>query len=480
MPPTDPCAAFTNKRLSEAKEPRVKDVGTHLTTMDELQPLLQKYAEGMLAFHDTMPIQKHCQREIVAWLHMDTGNHTKAINEDAAMASLLRDNQSIVNSETLVDVVKCEKDSQNRTLRWGIASDKALRQLQGATLKLRIPASGKCKGTTLIPFKLGLPNALDGFYMDIPLGLQGVLEERLLFDTMHRLEPRFLCGMYTSVSATSGCPDSVTGSTFSGPRFPQPCFRKDVWLRNSSFVVGACESTAVAGFIETSVLLVSISTPPELPQLLYGAMSGPPVHDDVWLRLLFHILLVNCRFAYLQVERPDAICCTYGCVQVESQRHAFHECATIITVWTFHQDAWSRFGVSFSWLAISDFDRFSVNANGDRLKDALKTLWTLLTAATLHFIWTQHNLVQYDDAGALPRRAWTELSFLGWMASVRRWLRLQDPNYPIRSSALDVLRVQGGYHALWTKYHNSLLHWVSEWECLVLAVRILTPALSCS
>ncbi|KAF0688972.1 hypothetical protein As57867_019451, partial [Aphanomyces stellatus] len=184
MQPTDPWAAFTNKRLSEAKEPRVKDVGTHLPSMDELQPLIQKHAEGTLAFYDTMPIQKHCQREIVGWLHMDTGNHTKAINEDAAMASLLRDNQSIVNSETLVDVVKCEKDPQNRMLRWGIASDKALRQLQGATLKLRIQASGKGKGTTLVPFQLGLPHALEGFYMDIPVGLQGVLEERLLFDTM--------------------------------------------------------------------------------------------------------------------------------------------------------------------------------------------------------------------------------------------------------------------------------------------------------
>ncbi|KAF0688865.1 Aste57867_19588 [Aphanomyces stellatus] len=187
---------------------------------------------------------------------------------------------------------------------------------------------------------------------------------------------------------------------------------------------------------------------------------GCPHRCTAMCGLLFHMLPVNCRFAYLQVERPDAICCTYGCVQVETQRHAFHECATISPVWTFHQDAWSRFGVSFSWLGISDLDRFSVNANGDRLKDALKTLWTLLTAATLHLIWTQHNLVQYEDAGALPPRAWTELSFLGWRASVRRWLRLQDPDCPVRSSALDVLatlRVQGGYRALWTKYPTSLL-----------------------
>ncbi|KAF0709955.1 Aste57867_5693 [Aphanomyces stellatus] len=41
----------------------------------------------------------------------------------------------------------------------------------------------------------------------------------------------------------------------------------------------------------------------------------PPVHGDVWMRLLFRMLPVNCRFAYLQVERPDAILCAYGCGQ---------------------------------------------------------------------------------------------------------------------------------------------------------------------
>ncbi|ETV89773.1 hypothetical protein H310_15398, partial [Aphanomyces invadans] len=39
----------------------------------------------------------------------------------------------------------------------------------------------------------------------------------------------------------------------------------------------------------------------------------PPLHGDVWMRVLFRMLPVNCRFAHLQVERPDAICCAYGC-----------------------------------------------------------------------------------------------------------------------------------------------------------------------
>ena len=56
---------------------------------------------------------------------------TKAINEDAAMASLLLDNQSIVKGDALVDVIKCEKDIPNQMLRWGVASDTARVNFKG-------------------------------------------------------------------------------------------------------------------------------------------------------------------------------------------------------------------------------------------------------------------------------------------------------------------------------------------------------------
>ncbi|RHY71906.1 hypothetical protein DYB34_012972, partial [Aphanomyces astaci] len=186
----------------------------------------------------------------------------------------------------------------------------------------------------------------------------------------------------------------------------------------------------------------------------------PPLHGDVWLRLLFRMLPVNCRFAYLQVERPDAICCTYGCGQVETQHHAFHACPRIHPVWSFHRDAWRPFGAPFTWSTISDLDLFTVNSRGDRHKDAVKTLWILLTASTLNLIWTQHNKVQYEDANPLPLPQWFELSFLGWMTSVRRWLRLQDHDCPIRTSALHVLhtlRGQANYRRLWEQHPNSLL-----------------------
>ncbi|RLO13460.1 hypothetical protein DYB28_006399, partial [Aphanomyces astaci] len=99
----------------------------------------------------------------------------------------------------------------------------------------------------------------------------------------------------------------------------------------------------------------------------------------------------------------------------------------------FHRDAWRCYGVTFSWSTISDLDLFTVNARGHHHQDALKTLW-------------------------IP--AWNELSFLGWKMSVRRWLRLQDPDCPLRSSVLEVLRtlrVQAPYRPLWTKYPYTLL-----------------------
>ncbi|KAF0700475.1 Aste57867_9004 [Aphanomyces stellatus] len=117
VPLVDPCAAFTTKRVAESKVTRIKDVGAHVPSMVDFEPLLAKHAAGTLSFQDTIPIQKHDKREVVGWLHMATDEHTKAIHEDAAMVSLLLDNQSMVKADLLVDIIKCERDIPNRMLR---------------------------------------------------------------------------------------------------------------------------------------------------------------------------------------------------------------------------------------------------------------------------------------------------------------------------------------------------------------------------
>ncbi|OQR84004.1 hypothetical protein ACHHYP_14031, partial [Achlya hypogyna] len=73
----------------------------------------------------------------------------------------------------------------------------------------------------------------------------------------------------------------------------------------------------------------------------------PPVHSDVWLRLLYRMLPVNCRFAYLQVTNPSAVCCTYNCGAVETEHHALHAYPVVQPLWHLHACAWGAYGVSF-------------------------------------------------------------------------------------------------------------------------------------
>ncbi|OQR83403.1 hypothetical protein ACHHYP_14755 [Achlya hypogyna] len=186
----------------------------------------------------------------------------------------------------------------------------------------------------------------------------------------------------------------------------------------------------------------------------------PPVQADVWLRLLYHMLPVNCRFSYLQAQDPSAVCCTYGCGAVETQYHALRACARVQALWAFHAGAWANFGVDFGWSRITQLDHFPVNTRGLPHIEALQTLWLLLVGATLHFVWRDHNAVQYEALEPPPVHAWQETSFLAWTASIRRWLRLQDPDCPVRAGALrvlGVLRWQRAYRPLWAKYPSCLL-----------------------
>ncbi len=184
-----------------------------------------------------------------------------------------------------------------------------------------------------------------------------------------------------------------------------------------------------------------------------------PVQGDVWLRLILRMLPVNSRFSYKQVIDPAAITCTYGCGAVETEHHAFHTCNEVFPTWQFHAGAWRRFGVRFDWATITNIDAFTVNPAYGANKAALFKLWSLLTASILHTVWTQHNAIKYDCKHPWPRRVWEETTFIGWMASVRRWLRLQDPIDELRIDVLAqlaILKRQRPYRALWLKYPNCL------------------------
>ncbi|OQR88591.1 hypothetical protein ACHHYP_06734 [Achlya hypogyna] len=181
----------------------------------------------------------------------------------------------------------------------------------------------------------------------------------------------------------------------------------------------------------------------------------PPVHGDVWLRLLYHMLPVNCRFAYLQATNPSTVCCAYNCGAVETDHHALRTCPVVQPLWHLHTSAWGVYVVSFEWITLTRLDNLPSNARAHNDKPAVQLLWQLLAGATLHLIWTLHNAVQYDNRSVPPPVTWAELSFLHWLASVSRWLRLQPPDCPLRASALSVLNVlrwQRACRPLWAKY----------------------------
>ncbi|RHY31636.1 hypothetical protein DYB32_003304 [Aphanomyces invadans] len=219
--PADDVWAFQAQQRAKTSKAKSKDIGEHRPTMDELAPLLEKHAAGQLTFNDTLPIQKHSTRDVVGWLHMATGSFTKDIDVDTAMASLLFGNRDLGIDTALADIVKCEKDVSNRLIKWGIASDAALQKLRGVTMQIQVARNGTKQG-----FSMTSPHVLDGFYLDIPQGLHGVAEERLLFDVMSRLEPRFLWGTYTSVSATTGLASSRYRLHFLGNAIP-PSLHRD-------------------------------------------------------------------------------------------------------------------------------------------------------------------------------------------------------------------------------------------------------------
>ncbi|RLO12993.1 hypothetical protein DYB28_010384, partial [Aphanomyces astaci] len=71
-----------------------------------------------------------------------------------------------------------------------------------------------------------------------------------------------------------------------------------------------------------------------------------------------------------------------------------------------------------------------------------------------------HNAIKYDGKTPWPQRVWEETTFIGWMAAVRRWLRLQDPTDALRINVLAQLaklKRQRPYNTLWLKYPNCLI-----------------------
>jgi hypothetical protein len=184
-----------------------------------------------------------------------------------------------------------------------------------------------------------------------------------------------------------------------------------------------------------------------------------PVHADVWFRATMKMLPVNSRYSYCRETEPDKMLCPHGCGHDETAMHALRSCRAVVSLWSMHQAAWATTGVQFSWFAITNVDNFAVTGVGAPLKNAMYQLWTMVTGVTLHLAWQTRNNAKHRNRAPPPVHALLDISFVIWMTTVRRWMRLQaddDPGLAATKSALAILLRQVHYRDMHAKYPRCL------------------------
>ncbi|CAK4608758.1 unnamed protein product [Aphanomyces euteiches] len=167
---------------------------------------------------------------------------------------------------------------------------------------------------------------------------------------------------------------------------------------------------------------------------------------------------VNGRFAFRQQQDSISINCTHHCDAVETEEHAFHTCHKIHPMWAAHTRAWHHFNGSFEWHSLLRPDTVKFNERAGEFTETLHQLWTMLSGVCLHLIWRHHNLTLHQHKSVPPNHVLFELSFLLWMATTRRWLRLIEDDDEKQSTlaALQILLAQPLYSDLLAKHPRSL------------------------
>lgn len=183
-----------------------------------------------------------------------------------------------------------------------------------------------------------------------------------------------------------------------------------------------------------------------------------PTHADVWVRIILRMIPVNGRFAFRQHIIPNATDCSHRCGDVETEEHAFHTCSKIQPLWSTHTRAWHHYNGSFEWRHLLHPNSIKFNDNAKNSADILHQLWIMLSGVCLHLIWRHHNLTLHQHKPIPPNHVLFELSFLLWMATTRRWLRLLDDADVKQATlaALQAILAQPLYSDLMAKYPRSL------------------------
>jgi hypothetical protein len=184
-----------------------------------------------------------------------------------------------------------------------------------------------------------------------------------------------------------------------------------------------------------------------------------PVHGDVWFRATMNMLPVHARYLYLKEVQPDIVKCSHGCGEDETSAHVLRDCGKVAPLWALHEAAWRGLGTDFNWMLLMNIDGVKIDGHGALFQAAMVQLWIMLAGVTLHLMWLRRNYAKHRAEKMPPPQVLLDASFVTWMTTVRRWIRLQDPEDPALAAmhaALAILLRQVHYRDLRAKYPRCL------------------------
>jgi len=184
-----------------------------------------------------------------------------------------------------------------------------------------------------------------------------------------------------------------------------------------------------------------------------------PVHADVWFRATMKMLPVHARYHYMRDHHPEIVLCSHGCGGEETIAHTLRDCAKVAPLWELHEAAWRGIGTDFNWALLANIDDVRFRGHGALFTAALLQLWIMLAGVTLHLMWQRRNYVKHRAQKMPPPHVLLDTTFVAWMTTVRRWMRLQEPDDPALAAmraALALLFRQVHYRDLRIKYPRCL------------------------
>ncbi|KAF1333326.1 putative Pollike protein, partial [Globisporangium splendens] len=189
-----------------------------------------------------------------------------------------------------------------------------------------------------------------------------------------------------------------------------------------------------------------------------------PVYRDFRLRLAFRLVPVGYRLSFLHKDHPERLYCPVPrCNGIETDRHLLFDCPHYGRVWLNFDQDWSQFfAAPMTWTdAILPFTR-QLRQDWEHKNEAIVTLWSVISAITLHTVWTDRNAVVFRNAQPTSPQFIELRIFVTFSAHIRSLLRrancdgTQSPSYADLQCIITQLRRSQHFGSFFNPRSNML------------------------